>query len=73
MRFCMMNANDVSTHAGNPADRVMADGPDLAHAQLPRVLVWVVDDNDQLRKLITDVLGQQVGIQCARDFSSFTT
>ena len=66
----MMNANDVSTHAGNPADRVMADGPDPAHAQLPQVLVWVVDDNDQLRKLITDVLGQQVGIQCARDFSS---
>ena len=36
----------------------------------PSVRVWLVDDNDQLRKLVAEVLGRQDGIECARDFSS---
>jgi DNA-binding NarL/FixJ family response regulator len=36
----------------------------------PSVKVWLVDDNDQLRKLIAEVLGRQDGIECARHFSS---
>jgi len=36
----------------------------------PCVRVWLVDDNDQLRKLVAEVLGRQDGIECARDFSS---
>jgi len=36
----------------------------------PSVRVWLVDDNDQLRKLIAEVLDRQDGIECARDFSS---
>lgn len=34
------------------------------------VRVWLVDDNDQLRTLIAEVLGHQTGIECARHFSS---
>jgi len=39
-------------------------------APLPNVRVWLVDDNDQLRTLVAEVLGQQGGIECARHFSS---
>jgi len=34
------------------------------------VRVWLVDDNDQLRTLVAEVLGRQGGIECARHFSS---
>ena len=34
------------------------------------VRVWLVDDNDELRKLLAEVLDLQGCIQCARDFSS---
>lgn len=34
------------------------------------VRVWLVDDNDELRKLLAEVLDLQGGIQCARHFSS---
>jgi DNA-binding NarL/FixJ family response regulator len=37
---------------------------------MPNVRVWLVDDNDQLRKLVAEVLGSQDGIECARHFSS---
>ena len=58
--------------------RLTGSGLDGTDAEIPTstvtkpsdVRVWVVDDNDQLRKTITDVLGRQDGIQCARDFSS---
>jgi DNA-binding NarL/FixJ family response regulator len=39
-------------------------------AVVPNVRVWLVDDNDQLRMLIADVLGRQGGIECVRHFSS---
>jgi len=34
------------------------------------VSVWLVDDNDQLRTLVAEILGHQGGIVCARHFSS---
>src|SRR5450432_815548 len=36
----------------------------------PNVRVWLVDDNDELRSLVDEVLGRQDGIECARHFSS---
>jgi DNA-binding NarL/FixJ family response regulator len=36
----------------------------------PDIRVWLVDDNDELRKLVAEVLGRQGGIECARHFSS---
>jgi DNA-binding NarL/FixJ family response regulator len=36
----------------------------------PAVRVWLVDDNDQLRTLVAEMLGQLGGIECARHFSS---
>ncbi|HTL73378.1 MAG TPA: response regulator [bacterium] len=34
------------------------------------VSVWLVDDNDQLRTLVAEILGNHGGIICARHFSS---
>jgi DNA-binding NarL/FixJ family response regulator len=36
----------------------------------PAVRVWLVDDNDQLRTLVAEMLDQLGGIECARHFSS---
>jgi DNA-binding NarL/FixJ family response regulator len=36
----------------------------------PTIRVWLVDDNDELRTLVAEVLGRQAGIECARHFSS---
>ena len=36
----------------------------------PNVRVWLVDDNDELRSLVAELLGRQDGIECARHFSS---
>ena len=36
----------------------------------PPVKVWLVDDNDTLRNLVAETLGQFGGIDCARHFSS---
>ena len=38
--------------------------------QPPAVRVWVVDDNDQLRTLVAEMLNKLDGIECARHFSS---
>ena len=40
------------------------------HSSTPAVKVWLVDDSDELRTLIAEVLGQQGGIDCVRHFSS---
>lgn len=36
----------------------------------PKVKVWLVDDNDEIRRLVADLLSLQGGIECARHFSS---
>lgn len=35
----------------------------------PKVNVWLVDDNDQLRTLVGELLDREGGIQCTRQFS----
>jgi len=40
------------------------------HSSTPAVKVWLVDDNDELRTLIAEVLGHHGGIDCVRHFSS---
>lgn len=35
----------------------------------PNVSVWLVDDNDQFRTLVAELLGRRAGILCARQFS----
>lgn len=66
----MMNEDQVSGDGANPffGTVVKTSGP--TSDEPPQVRVWVVDDNDQLRQTIKDVLGLQNGIQCVRDFSS---
>jgi DNA-binding NarL/FixJ family response regulator len=41
-----------------------------ASPSTPTVEVWLVDDNDQFRALIADLLGRKEGIECARQFRS---
>jgi len=48
--------------AGGPA------GPRTEKSEAVRV--WLVDDNDQLRTMVAELLGQFGGIDCARHFSS---
>src|ERR1039457_5874891 len=36
----------------------------------PAVRVWLVDDNDEIRTLVAELLSLQSGIECARHFSS---
>ena len=56
-------------------DMIAANEPVVApagseRALTPDVRVWLVDDNDELRMLIAELLGHQAGIDCARHFSS---
>ena len=41
-----------------------------AAAVATKLKVWLVDDNDRLRTLIGELLGLEVDIECARQFSS---
>ncbi len=36
----------------------------------PKVKVWLVDDDDEIRRLLAELLSLQGGIECARHFSS---
>jgi DNA-binding NarL/FixJ family response regulator len=44
--------------------------PGSTPAAAPNVRVWLVDDNDQLRLMVADLLTRHGGIDCARHFSS---
>jgi DNA-binding NarL/FixJ family response regulator len=46
-----------------------ATGTTTDPACTPNVRVWLVDDNDEIRKMVADLLGHQGGIECARHFS----
>ena len=48
----------------------IATDPDATRPAKPAVRVWLVDDNDQIRNLVGQLLGGQEGIECARHFSS---
>ncbi|HUA38582.1 MAG TPA: response regulator transcription factor [Candidatus Sulfopaludibacter sp.] len=63
---------EKNENASEPAATTAADSAAGKSTKTlsPGVRVWLVDDNDELRKLLAEVLGLQGGIQCARDFSS---
>jgi len=63
----MLNIDAAGASASN-RKTTFASGSNQIFA--PNVRVWLVDDNDQLRTLIAEVLGRQGGIECARQFSS---
>jgi DNA-binding NarL/FixJ family response regulator len=41
-----------------------------AQASVPKVSVWLVDDDDRFRALVAERLSRHEGIECARQFSS---
>jgi DNA-binding NarL/FixJ family response regulator len=47
-----------------------ATGTTTDPACTPNVRVWLVDDNNEIRKMVANLLGHQGGIECARHFSS---
>jgi len=61
---------ETTLPAGPRTGRKLPVTSDPGEFFTPKVRVWLVDDNDQLRALIAQVLGQQDGIECARNFSS---
>jgi DNA-binding NarL/FixJ family response regulator len=43
---------------------------DASAVPRPAVRVWLVDDNEEIRTLVAELLDQSGGIECARHFSS---
>lgn len=61
--------DEISAQTAPPAAAIpVTAGPVQTFS--PPVRVWLVDDNDQLRTLMAEVLSRQGGIECARHFSS---
>jgi len=62
--------DEKSVPAAPPPTETIAvvQGPNQSFT--PNVKVWLVDDNDKLRTLVAELLSHQVGIECARHFSS---
>jgi DNA-binding NarL/FixJ family response regulator len=65
----MMNI-ETSAPAAPPATGTITVSSEPAQSFTPNVRVWLVDDNDNLRTLVAELLGHQGGIECARHFSS---
>lgn len=66
----MLNLNDDSMAAAAPSAGTMTVTVSSNQAPAPNVRVWLVDDNDQLRGMVADILTRYGGIDCARHFSS---
>jgi DNA-binding NarL/FixJ family response regulator len=66
----MMGMNKISVPAAPPSIGTIAGTSGLNQPFTPNVRVWLVDDDDELRTLVAEVLGNQGGIECARHFSS---
>jgi DNA-binding NarL/FixJ family response regulator len=65
----MWNKEEITTAVPPvPGTIPVTAGP--AHSFAPTVKVWLVDDNDQIRALVAELLNGQGGIECARHFSS---
>jgi DNA-binding NarL/FixJ family response regulator len=43
---------------------------DISLVPRPAVRVWLVDDNEEVRTMVAELLDQSGGIECARHFSS---
>jgi DNA-binding NarL/FixJ family response regulator len=62
----MENNTTVSSPKGAPA--LVGSSP-IQNSQ-PSVRVWLVDDNEELRKMVAELLDRLGGIECSRHFSS---
>ena len=65
-----MNEPDPKSEAASPA--VVPAPTETLTTGHPgdTVCVWLVDDNDQFRALVADLLSRREGIECARQFAS---
>ena len=63
-----MEQNDA--HINPPATTAIAVTSIPAQSFEPVVRVWLVDDDDEIRTLVADLLSHLGGIECARHFSS---
>jgi DNA-binding NarL/FixJ family response regulator len=66
----MLNMTEISTQAVPSPSGTIAGTSGLTQAAVPKVRVWLVDDNEQLRTMVADLLTRFGGIECARHFSS---
>lgn len=60
--------SDKSTTSQTDATNAVAAKPSQNFK--PAVRVWLVDDNEQLRTMVAELLSRYGGIECARHFSS---
>jgi DNA-binding NarL/FixJ family response regulator len=51
-------------------EKISVATPGSEQAFAPTVRVWLVDDNEEIRRLIAELLSHQDGIECVRHFSS---
>lgn len=66
----MLTTDEISRPTARQSGGLVTVASDRNQAFSPNVSVWLVDDNDQLRTLVAEILGHQDGIVCARHFSS---
>ena len=62
--------DDNSAPAAPPPTKTIAVASAPTESFAPNVRVWLVDDNDQIRTMVAELLNLQGGIECARHFSS---
>jgi DNA-binding NarL/FixJ family response regulator len=62
--------DDNSAPAAPPPTGTIAVASAPTESFTPNVRVWLVDDNDQIRTMVAELLSLQGGIECARHFSS---
>ena len=62
--------DDNSAPAAPPPTGTIAVVSAPTESFTPNVRVWLVDDNDQIRTMVAELLSLQGGIECARHFSS---
>ena len=62
--------DDNSAPAAPPPTGTIAVVSAPTESFTPNVRVWLVDDNDQIRTMVAELLNLQGGIECARHFSS---
>lgn len=59
---------DMTASSQKSAPALVASAP--IQASKPSFRVWLVDDNEELRKMVADLLSHYGGIECSRHFSS---
>jgi DNA-binding NarL/FixJ family response regulator len=62
--------DDNSAPAAPPPTKTITVVSAPTESFTPNVRVWLVDDNDQIRTMVAELLNLQGGIECARHFSS---